>query len=594
MSELSEKINEIYEKYKNVDFEKEIKEELYRINDYAEALDDGAFLVVIIGDVNAGKSTFCNLLAHNDICQTDSEECTKKPLFITKGDNVYSTFKKKTGSFGDKKLIFEKILSKIVKGNAEDIDGVEIESTPISEDTVIDTNKHSDYFLTSVAVDEKGLVKDKIFFVDMPGLNGANANFDEFQQIILTRADYIIFIQNSTTDISVNDIKVFEFVQQHNSDVMFSVLMNLYDIDSYNKDNTSKKDAADKLRNIFKKYPFANLKNKNEELSCVVNLGLVKSHTHHLTTDERLDDALNEYTKFVDFIDNISEKVISRSDEIRKPNVEKNIRDRVAKLASQVDDLIKEREKRIKRYDEFVSKSEDLPAMINAGMQYDSEDFQIDTTKIKGVNLPTIDATIPYEETKKLVEDFILSLKNKVVDAFDTTRKNAIAQITKKIGEKVSALNNELHNKVQFKSDVKASKPFAVDNFGKQVADNFIKVTSVLSEPGFLKKMFRWLPGVMSYDNDEFAAIVSKAKNRVINSDNSKSQLLETLEDKFNTELKAVAADYFEELEENIQSDISKKCETSKESMIPNYPDYCSVKDSLVYLKKELDNLGSI
>ena len=70
MSELPVKINNIYQEFNNKLDNEDVKNELFRINDYAQTIDNGAFLIVIIGAVKAGKSTLCNLVADKQIAQT--------------------------------------------------------------------------------------------------------------------------------------------------------------------------------------------------------------------------------------------------------------------------------------------------------------------------------------------------------------------------------------------------------------------------------------------------------------------------------------------------------------------------------------------
>ncbi|MBR4268148.1 MAG: dynamin family protein, partial [Bacteroidales bacterium] len=354
MNILSEKISKLFERFEDADFKDEIKNELRSINDYAKALDDGALLVAIVGDVKAGKSTFCNLLANKSICQTDSKECTARPMFITNGDSQYRTYIATSGVSKDKRITFEQILSSIITDSNDEIPGIEVKSKQITEDSKRDSNENKDYFLTSFSVDSSDLVKEKIVFADLPGLNGSKFNFDEFQQILLSRADYIIFIQNSTTDITDSDIKVFNFIGENNGNVMVSVFMNLFAKSDYDENDNSREEAKDKLSTILNKGLFKKFINLNHEMSTVVNLGILESRRQNTVKNERKNDAENEYTIFREFIKRFTENVINKSDDIRKPNIEHNLNTRIQRLAKKVDDAIKEHENKINDYNEFA------------------------------------------------------------------------------------------------------------------------------------------------------------------------------------------------------------------------------------------------
>ena len=593
MSILSEKINKIFERFEDVDFKDEIKNELRSINDYAKALDDGALLVAIVGDVKAGKSTFCNLLANKSICQTDSKECTARPMFITNGDNQYRTYTATSGASKDKRITFEQILSSIITDSNDEIPGIEIRSKQITEDSKRDSNENKDYFLTSFSVDSSDLVKEKIVFADLPGLNGSKFNFDEFQQILLSRADYIIFIQNSTTDITDSDIKVFNYIGENNTNVMVSVFMNLFAKSLYDEDDKSRKEAEDKLSSILNKGLFKRFINLNHELSTVVNLGILETRRRNAVKEEWKNDAEDEYKNFSDFIKRFTENVINKSDDIRKPNIEYNINYRIKKLAKKVDDASKEHENKINDYNDFAEKSSNVQNIIDQNLKTtDSRAWTIDISTIINSRKPQIRTKADYEDVKTKVEKFLESLREDVVKAFQSKIQEVCRTVNSETMMKVKAIDKDFRDTLNLTSDIRVeSFKLESDNeFTKRVSETFTKPNEVLEEPSILKRWFRFL-GTMTYSPEQFDDIAELTMAVAVGELSNKSEQFETFEKDFNRYIQKEITKYTEKLSSDIYDKISDKCQRKKINIIEDYDGYYTEKEQLVDLKEALNNV---
>ena len=590
MNTLSEKISNIFERFEDADFKDEIKNELRSINDYAKALDNGALLVAIVGDVKAGKSTFCNLLANKSICQTDSKECTARPMFITNGDNQYRTYTTTTGASKDKRITFEQILSSIITDSNDEIPGIEVRSKQITEDSKKDSNENKDYFLTSFSVDGSDLVKDKIVFADLPGLNGSKFNFDEFQQILLSRADYIIFIQNSTTDTTDSDIKVFNYIGENNGNVMVSVFMNLFAKSDYDENDNSRKEAEDKLSAILNKGLFKKFINLNHEMSTVVNLGILESRRQNTVKHDRKNDAENEYTIFRDFIRRFTENVINKSDDIRKPNIEYNINSRIQKLSKKVDDAIKDHENNINAYNDFAEKSSRVQSIIDQNLKItDSRAWTIDISTIINSRKPQIKTKADYEDVKTKVEKFLKSLREDVVKAFQNKIQEVCTTVTTDTNTKVKAINKDFSDTLNLTADIRVT-PFRLESdneFTKEVSNTFTKPNEVLEEPNILKRWFRFL-GTMTYSPEQFDDITELTMAVAVGELSNKSEQFETFEKNFNRYIQAEIAKYNEKLSSDLYNKISEKCERKKANIIEDYDGYSIEKDRLVDLKDAL------
>ena len=590
MNTLSEKISKIFERFEDADFKDEIKNELRSINDYAKALDNGALLVAIVGDVKAGKSTFCNLLANKSICQTDSKECTARPMFITNGDNQYRTYTTTTGASKDKRITFEQILSSIITDSNDEIPGIEVRSKQITEDSKKDSNENKDYFLTSFSVDGSDLVKDKIVFADLPGLNGSKFNFDEFQQILLSRADYIIFIQNSTTDTTDSNIKVFNYIGENNGNVMVSVFMNLFAKSDYDENDNSRKEAEDKLSAILNKGLFKKFINLNHEMSTVVNLGILESRRQNTVKHDRKNDAENEYTIFRDFIRRFTENVINKSDDIRKPNIEYNINSRIQTLSKKVDDAIKDHENNINAYNDFAEKSSRVQSIIDQNLKItDSRAWTIDISTIINSRKPQIKTKADYEDVKTKVEKFLKSLREDVVKAFQNKIQEVCTTVTTDTNTKVKAINKDFSDTLNLTADIRVT-PFRLESdneFTKEVSNTFTKPNEVLEEPNILKRWFRFL-GTMTYSPEQFDDITELTMAVAVGELSNKSEQFETFEKNFNRYIQAEIAKYNEKLSSDLYNKISEKSKRKKANIIEDYDGYSIEKDRLVDLKDAL------
>ncbi len=593
MNNFTEKVNKIFERFEDAEFKDEIKNELRSINDYAKALDDGALLVAIVGDVKAGKSTFCNLLANKSICQTDSKECTARSMFITNGDNQYRTYTATSGASKDKRITFEQILSSIITDSNDEIPGVEVRTKQITEDSKRDSNENRDYFLTSFSVDSSDLVKEKIVFADLPGLNGSKFNFDEFQQILLSRADYIIFIQNSTTDTTDSDTKVFNYIAENNSNVMISVFMNLFDKGSYDDDDKSRKEAEEKLSVILNKSLFKRFINLNHELSTVVNLGILEARHRNAVKAERKNDAESEHSLFRDFTKRFTENVINKADDIRKPNIENNINSRVQKLAKKVDDAIKEHENKINEYNDFVEKASNVQNIIDQNLKTtDSRAWTIDISAIINSRKPQIKTKADYEDVKTKVEKFLKSLREDVVKAFQNKIQDVCKTVNTETMMKVKAINKDFSDTLNLTADIRV-EPFWLESdneFTKEVSNTFTKPNEVLEEPNILKRWFRFL-GTMTYSPEQFDDITELTMAVAVGELSNKSEQFETFEKDFNRYIQTETAKYTEKLSADLYNKISDKCERKKANIIVDYDGYCIEKERLVDLKDALDSV---
>ena len=592
MEELTEKISEVYQRFESVNFKEDIKKELRIINDYAKALDDGALLIAIVGDIKAGKSTFCNILANKSICQTDSQECTARPMLITKGYDKYKTYKS-IGNTNDKKVLFEQILSGIIRNASEGIDGVDMQETDITEDCKVDSNKNPDYFLTSFSVSSSELVSDKVVFADMPGLNGSKFQFDWFHETLLSRADYILFVLNSTSDISDTDKVVFNKIYEYNEDVMISIVVNLFDKSSYDEDDNSIAEAQKKLEDKQNEPLFSRFKYLRKDLSTVINLGILETYRRKRIKANRLEDAENEYLHLKQYIRQLTDNVINKSDEIRKPHIEKNIKKRIQNLIQKIGNTITDYDNQIKKYNQFQEQSSKVPDLIRQNLRKDnSTTWRVDIEKLFNISVPSTHTMIRYGAVKDKIREYNEMMKKEIIFLFQKKIQTIAKEITDEINKNVKALNTDLSNSIQLNCDIKPQQlsiPEENDCI-EYIRDKFTTIKDLI-DPQYFWILSTLGVSLLCYGEGRVRNKGIDAQKIIIGEPGNKSAQIELFEKKLNEFIQDKFSRYVDELSEKIQQNMEKKCKQKSDGIISDYEDFVNVKGQLIELKNALERI---
>ena len=590
MEALTEKISEIYQRFESVNFKEDIKKELRIINDYAKALDDGALLIAIVGDIKAGKSTFCNILANQSICQTDSQECTARPMLITKGFDKYKTYKS-VGNTNDKKVLFEQILSGIIRNTSEGIEGVDMQESDITEDCKVDSNKNPDYFLTSFSVSSSELVSDKVVFADMPGLNGSKFQFDWFHETLLSRADYILFVLNSTSDISDTDKVVFNKIYEYNEDVMISIVVNLFDKSSYDEDDNSIAEAQKKLEDKQNEPIFSRFKYLRKDLSTVINLGILETYRRKRVKANRLEDAENEYLNLKHYIRQLTDNVINKSDEIRKPHIEKNIKKRIQNLIQKIGNTITDYDNQIKKYNQFQEQSSKVPDLIRHNLCKDnSTTWRVDIEKLFNISVPSTHTMIRYGAVKDKIREYNEMMKKEIIFLFQKKIQSIAKEITDEINKNVKALNTDLSNSIQLNCDIKPQQlsiPEGNDCI-EYIRDKFTTIKDLI-DPQYFWILSTLGVSLLCYGEGRVRNKGIDAQKIIIGEPGNKSAQIELFEKNLNDFIQDNYSRYVDELSEKIQQNMEKKCKQKSDGIISNYEDFVNVKGQLIELKNALE-----
>ncbi|MBE6273047.1 MAG: hypothetical protein E7097_04065 [Bacteroides sp.] len=188
-----------------------------------------ACIVVIVGTVKSGKSTLVNLLANANVSPIGVLETTKYPLIIANGamdeNGIVVEGETCLYSLGDENRNAERISSVI---NNIRLNGLtENDFEQIQEfGTVSDPN----VILKKIYARGGDLLRENVYIIDMPGFDGFQANDDNpYYQTIIREADFLIYVQSSTSVINEKAHDFLNKLHDINPNVPICLLHNFYD-----------------------------------------------------------------------------------------------------------------------------------------------------------------------------------------------------------------------------------------------------------------------------------------------------------------------------------------------------------------------------
>ena len=197
-----------------------------------------SFVVLVVGPVKSGKSTFVNLIAKNYVSPTHFLECTVRPSIISKKQDEAFLEVYKSCKLEDKSEQMKDILD-FLNGLIEkhEINNVEIVRYGLSRESIdkyVKRNlievQNDEILLTAIQTEGGKLLQDNVLLVDMAGFDGANVNFESpaYKEIV-ERADLIVFVQSSNSAISKVSTDFFSLLKDRNSSVPVCLIHNVFE-----------------------------------------------------------------------------------------------------------------------------------------------------------------------------------------------------------------------------------------------------------------------------------------------------------------------------------------------------------------------------
>ena len=223
----------------------ELDAQMHLLLNRAEEVNSKAFVVIVVGPVKSGKSTFVNALAHAHVSPTHFLECTVRPSVISQcktGEECRITTFRLTELDPEvsKAEHVESIIDYIKGLSYANLSGLEVQHYPLNEENLTEYVEQpidqkvvrvaTDNVLTSITAPGGDFLGRDIFLVDMPGFDGLNANLDDKAYPIIThRADLVIFIQSSNSAISKISSDFFDILRAGNGSAPVCLIHNYFE-----------------------------------------------------------------------------------------------------------------------------------------------------------------------------------------------------------------------------------------------------------------------------------------------------------------------------------------------------------------------------
>jgi hypothetical protein len=268
-------------------------EEIYEIRNSAidkiirikNELKSNLYFLIVIGGVKSGKSSLINVLSGKKIATTKlGVETTNYPSIVSYGDKDEIVIYRKqstceiTNSMNLMDMVIDDIKrfdnsKKILEANLIDVLTVDLTEQNI-EKFVATSERDSGIILINIRVnsDEESIVKKNISIVDTPGIDGIKSsvggirnnnegeeneskhgiNGDEIGKMLVSRSDYMLFMQSSITPLTFDGIK---FIGNIGKDTKRKTILvhNKFSINHWRKEQEDTQKQTAPTIKLFKK-----------------------------------------------------------------------------------------------------------------------------------------------------------------------------------------------------------------------------------------------------------------------------------------------------------------------------------------------------
>ena len=435
---ISEKLINVYSNIVSDNPDEKIRDILLylkRLANRSREYKNQSFVVLVVGPVKSGKSTFVNLVANEYVSPTDILECTGRPSIITNGDSREITIyhsKDTNNKAGQIEDIFDCLNGLIEKSEIAD---VEIKTVELSEENIekhvkldLNSNNEDETLITSITTDanSSGLLQEKVLLIDMAGFDGAKVNMANTPyEKIVERADVIIFVQSSNSAISKVATEFFDIIKNHNINAPICLINNIFDSAYWRPDKRKKDNVANHLKYAVEQFQSIHKLHIDESMAFNVNLGKVSDLRRNDFQEEYIEALKEAECEFVEVEKKIADYFKGRGI-IRMKNCIIKTRNKLNELIKYVAELKTESASKSTNYEQIAK-------MFN--------DIKLDEGNAKGID---------FDEKR---------LKDDIKEEYDIVRysiPNNIKHRTPYARAKASSLIEKIHTclKKYFESEI--------------------------------------------------------------------------------------------------------------------------------------------
>lgn len=433
---VTQEVSRIYDKYKlSIGDSPVVLSYLAKIVNRSREYENGTFIVLVVGPVKSGKSTLVNLIANAYVSPSHFLECTVRPSIISQRHN----------NEDDSILVFtsEKDIDSYEK--IEQIDSIIDYIRGIVKEDSLKNIKKTKYDLTQKNIKEKvelglqeslydttlvtsittpggKLMQNNVFIIDMPGFDGGYANIDDpTYNTISERADLIIFVQSSNSNISKVSKEFLDKLKANNRGVYVCLIQNVFDSSWWQ----SEKEREVNIREQ-KEFAIKEIREKGfsiDEKDCFsINLGKVSDSRKQEYNEPSLKKEAEVYGQIEESLYN---RIISRKDPMRLNVCLKRTKQQIEKTITSIEDILKHRYQLAERYEKIMSEFatvKDIPNFVIQPLTIDYKDLKDIILAKKKDKIDKADVrhkmNLSNEDVKGIVMDFIKECEKDISSSF--------------------------------------------------------------------------------------------------------------------------------------------------------------------------------
>lgn len=392
---------------------------LKKIASRAREYADRSFVVLVVGPVKSGKSTFVNLVADAFVSPTHYLECTVRPSIISctdnKADEIITSYRSEVPGMAVEQVdaIIDSLRGLV---RPEDVPHVVKQSWPLTEENIdehvaldlSDMDKDGT-LMTTIKTPGGKLLTDGVYLIDMPGFDGSRANLDSpLYRTIAARADLIVLVQSSNSAITKVSDDFFRLLKENNRNVPVCLLHNVFDAAHWRAEELKTEAVKEQMD-----YAVARIKEKGFNLDAknayVVNLGMVWDWRKNAydTDKSELEGASEAFSKVEE---EMYEVLISQRDSIRVRNVVGRTLQMIEDQMQHDSEKLEQMQAAVEKYEEIKNAFEALKGRnvpVKADVNVDYLSIRNEIAGIYTLSKRSLSGRYGFKEARRIVAGFI-------------------------------------------------------------------------------------------------------------------------------------------------------------------------------------------
>lgn len=594
-------IDKYFEDIQGISEYQQICHHLQQLANRSKEYHNPTFVVLVVGPVKSGKSTFVNLVAKKYVSPTHFLECTVRPSIIRSGtNNTLTVYRSRDLLHKEEQIngILDCLNGLTEENNIKNIIKQEYECTRDNIDKYvrldnIHRTEDDDILLTSIKTEGGELLQENVCLVDMAGFDGANANFESpAYKVVVERADLIIFVQSSNSAISKVSNKFFELLKERNNSVPVCLIHNIFESAFWRDKKTQIKDIEQQKEYAIEQIQTTHGLVLKENSSFNLNLGKVadlRENKYKLENKELLREEAVRFEKAEIAIS----KLFKDRESIRLANCISRTKVQRDRLLDVLDAAITENENIESQYKYMVEIFENLKKhKINDGFTVSISSDELkqivreEYERLKNILATNDNHKYKTEEVRKHVCMLLDNIKREITKLVNT-RCEELASIAncRDVQTWISDIINKISAYISGQS-LPVNTSVIIDNIDIDTNIGIDIKTLVPYKPLWSRHSWDDLNSYLTIIRDTYCGFMSSAgvdvKGEIDN--NIYGNILSAIND---TRLLVL-----EDIKSHIVSQIDSIQKLAQSQMIPNYDDFTNKTNLIKNIRESVKKLN--